>query len=94
MIRVTVELVPHGVEERKVELGMIEIVNNGTGDWNRGNYNVELSGTDPVFVTDLVPGIGESARIEGFDRKNLNAWHLVMVAFSALARKGEVDNGQ
>lgn len=43
MIRITVELLPHGMELGKRTLGIAEISNDGTGTVERGNYKVTLS---------------------------------------------------
>ncbi len=44
MIRVTIELIPHGIEERKSHLGTIIIANDGTSATpTRGNYLARLS---------------------------------------------------
>jgi hypothetical protein len=42
MLRITIELLPHGDESRKQHLGTIEIANVG-GTQTRGNYRVRLS---------------------------------------------------
>lgn len=43
MLRVTIELLPFGSEERKRHLGTIDIANDGRGTRERGNYMVRLS---------------------------------------------------
>lgn len=47
MLRCTIELVPHGFEERKRTIGIIEIANDGSGDYDQGNYKVILKKTPP-----------------------------------------------
>ena len=42
MIRITVELVPHGDESRARVLAHGIIANDGTGTLERGNYNFVL----------------------------------------------------
>lgn len=62
MIRVTVELVPHGDERAKNTLGVIEVVNDGTGDMHTGNYDV----TGTFHKGD--GGYQLTARVEGHRR--------------------------
>jgi len=47
MIRWTCELIPFGVENAKRKIGVIEIGNDGTGNTDKGNYNVVLKKTPP-----------------------------------------------
>ena len=58
MIRVTVELVPFGNEERKKVIGIMNIANDGTGDREIGNYEARLEddrGTEgTVFVKNHI----------------------------------------
>jgi len=42
MLRITIELVPHGKEEFKRTIGGINIINDGTGNTKYGNYKYEL----------------------------------------------------
>lgn len=42
MLRIKIELVPYGNEEWAREIGNIEIINDGTGDHQNGNYIYEL----------------------------------------------------
>jgi hypothetical protein len=44
MLRVTVELLPHGSEDEKRRLAVIDIANDGTGDALVGNYDVRAEG--------------------------------------------------
>jgi len=55
MIRVTVELLPHGSEEGRKILTVFDIANDGTGTSDRGNYKARKSPTGdwgPTIVTD------------------------------------------
>lgn len=47
MIRCTIELIPHGQEDRKRVIGCVEIANDATGTNEVGNYNVVLKKTPP-----------------------------------------------
>jgi len=42
MLRVTIDLIPFGREELKKELGIVEIINNGTGNAGLGNYTIYI----------------------------------------------------
>ncbi len=74
MLRITIELVPHGVESRKRVLGQAIIANDGTGTHDTGNYNVRLMKWGP----------GERAwkrgRVVGFPRLKLGPWDLLFCA--------------
>ncbi len=77
MIRVTVELLPHGDESRKRHLGTATIANDGTGTTTHGNYNIRLSRRgqpDSVWKT---------GRLTGFQRKRLLVWDLLLLALAA-----------
>jgi hypothetical protein len=43
MIRITIEMLPHGDESRKRHMGTMEIANDATGTGTAGNYRVRLS---------------------------------------------------
>lgn len=70
MIRVTVELLPHGSEARKRIIGTLEIANDSTGTDSMGNYIGILHAeyTDPV---------GRRGRITQFMRRRQSVWSLI-----------------
>ncbi|MCD0459155.1 hypothetical protein [Roseiconus lacunae] len=70
MIRVTIKLVPHGIESGKRTLGVLEIANDGSGDARNGNYTGELT----AEYTGNAPRTG---RVTGFKRREQSAWSLV-----------------
>lgn len=70
MIRITVEMIPHGDESRAYKLGTMEIANDGTGGQNVGNY----SGT---LHAEYTSADGRKGRVECFDRQNQSVWSLV-----------------
>ncbi len=77
MIRITVELLPHGNESRKRHLGTAVIYNTGAGTPARGHYRVRLSrrgNPDSVW---------KSGEVINFPRKRLGAWDLLFLALSA-----------
>lgn len=73
MIRITVELIPHGDEsimtQRRV-LGTLEIANDGTGTLHEGNYNGILHAeyTDPA---------GRKGKVLKFNRRKQSVWSLI-----------------
>ena len=71
MIRVTVELVPQGVEHEKKEIGSMKIINNMTGTLKKGNYNVIVSGKESDAYT-----------IKGFKRLELDVFDLIKAALN------------
>ena len=46
MLKVTVELIPHGDEARTKQIGYMKIVNDGTGTHEVGNYTVDVDGEE------------------------------------------------
>ena len=69
MIRVTVEIVPFGIEGEKHTIGTAEITNLRTGNWETGNYEahlVERMEDEPITVP-----------VTGFKRLESNAWELL-----------------
>lgn len=73
MLRITIELWPHGTQDksRHILLGKMDLYNDGTGDVTTGNYagRVFAKGSDHHIVRKGV--------IENFPRTRLNAWHLL-----------------
>lgn len=76
MLRVTVELVPHGIEDRKETLATMEIANDGTGTRRTGNYNTRL--------IDKNGRIHRTGRVEEHPRLDLSVWKLIIKALSGL----------
>ena len=74
MLRVTVELVPHGEEDRAYTIGTMLIANDGTGSLGYGNYGFAYCNTD----NDNVIAIGT---LQNFPR-HLGAWQLIKRALS------------
>jgi len=68
MIKVTVELVPFGDNDKKKELGSLKIINDGTGTLERGNYNITFTEKD---MDDI------QHEITNWPRSELKAWDLV-----------------
>ena len=70
MLRVTIELVPHGIEDSKRTLHVLEISNDGTGDSRSANYVGTLNAeyTDPE---------GRKGYVRSFRRQDQSVWSLV-----------------
>jgi hypothetical protein len=69
MLRVTIELVPLGIESRARIIATGTIANTGTGTPTSGDYRVELR--------DAAGRRWRSGTITGFPRKRLLAWDLL-----------------
>jgi hypothetical protein len=76
MLRVTIELVPWGVESRAKVIATGIIANTATGTPTSGDYRIELR--------DAAGRKWRSGHIEGFPRKRLLAWDLLYRALKKL----------
>ena len=76
MLRVTIELVPWGVESRAKVIATGTIANTGTGTPTSGDYRIELR--------DAAGRKWKTGHIEGFPRKRLLAWDLLYRALKKL----------
>jgi hypothetical protein len=79
MIKVAVELWPHGRSDQAEEIGLAFIINDGSGDDQRGNYEVVF--TSPA--KDMQPASLRTVRISGFDRRR-DVWSLLHQALDRL----------
>ena len=79
MLRVTVELLPHGSEERKSTLATLIIVNDGTGSVQLGNYNCYFVRKGAAFRQYLSNHF-RNVRIEKHRRIDSHVWRLVKKA--------------
>ncbi len=77
MIRVTVELLPGGDESKVKHLGTAYITNDGTGDFDTGNYDIKLS------KWGQPNSIWKTGRFIGFPRLKLGPWDLLCMALIA-----------
>ena len=71
MLRITIELLPHGSEKHKKPLGMAIITNDGTGNESSGNYDVKL------YTWHEPPRTWKTGRVELFPRKTRGPWDLL-----------------
>lgn len=78
VIRITVELLPHGREDNKRVLGIGEIANDGTGTAALGNYVATFSKWAPQTGE-----IWRAAHLVGFDRKDRGPWDLLLACLIA-----------
>lgn len=74
MIRITIELLPKGCEERKRILGIAEIENDGTGNATRGNYKFRAWGELDILRKNVRPW--KTGSVRGFYRKS-SSWKLL-----------------
>ena len=72
MIRITVELVPFGIEERKRIIGTAKIYNDGTGSKTVGNYQTEFN----------LKKKWRTGTVKGFKRQQDNVWKLIREALN------------
>jgi len=76
MLRITIELVPFGVDSRAKVIATGTIANTGTGTPASGDYRIELR--------DAAGRKWKSGHIGGFPRKRLLAWDLLYRALGKL----------
>ena len=90
MLRITIELVPWGIEDKKRTIGIAEIYNDGTGTSTTGNYGVR------VFKRGSNGVIWKTGKVWGFPRKKLLAWDLLYRALHNIIgeRNKESKNGE
>lgn len=69
MIRIKIEMVPHGVEADTYTIAEGRIINDGTGTLTRGNYTYSLSHKGRVY---------RSGGVKNFPRKTHNVWKLLI----------------
>lgn len=72
MLRVTVEMVPFGVESRKHTIGQLLLINNATGTIDTGNYDIELRTYKQNGKESL-----SKTKIKNFPRTVFGAWDLI-----------------
>lgn len=77
MIRITIELLPHGYEEKKTIIATGKIVNDGTGSVSIGNYKYEL---------ELYKQSWNHGEIKGFPRQEKNIWQLLREVLSSIKK--------
>lgn len=76
MIRVIVELWPHGDPSKKKRLGVMTITNDGKGTSKKGGYDALAMGKTQRWF--------RRSRVEDFPRQRLVAWDLVYRALRGM----------
>ncbi len=75
MIRTTIVLDSWGLGFKKTELGMLDIINDGTGTATRGNYDVHVRGKTGRLL--------RAARVENWPRKSKPVFALIAAGLKA-----------
>lgn len=70
MLRVTVELVPRGIESKARKIATMTIANDGTGNLSTGNYK-------GVLHAEYTAPTGRLGYVTGFHRKSQSVWSLI-----------------
>jgi hypothetical protein len=88
VLRVTIELVPHGDDSRAEKIGEAIIANDGTGTTNIGNYRARIQrfsrGKNKRALTPM------RCRVHGFARLTHGPWDLLyLILKEALHPKHE-----
>jgi len=74
VIRVTLEIVPFGIESLKKTIGKAKIINDGTGTQAVGNYKaINTTPNERMRVW-------EKGVVKGFPRLDMSIWDLVYLA--------------
>jgi hypothetical protein len=74
MIRIKIDLVPHGIESKSRPIGQMEIWNDATGDHRRGNYKFRFS---------RERGKERSGELKDFPRLSANVFELIRRCLNA-----------
>lgn len=80
MIRITIELVPHGVEYLSRTIGVATIANDGTGTKDVGNYVYKL------FTEEESPKLWKTGEIKGFERLRYTVWKLLFLILQDISK--------
>lgn len=78
MIRITVELFPWGSEKYKTKIGQIDIINDGSGTKNTGNYNIKL------YRKGSNSTITKTGKIYNFPRLRKNIYELLYLGLKEI----------
>ena len=87
MLVIKVELWPGGDPGKAELVGGATVVNDGTGTWDRGNYDIEFSGERDKLTDHTAI---KRVRVEGFPRLELGAFELLRRAFAKLGEPNGV----
>lgn len=90
-LRITVELIPRGDENAKMKLCVLDVINDGTGTHERGNYRVEAHGlTKEGLDTGWDAWAGWPQRMTGIDRQ-VGYEHVAASAMQLLLSNARLD---
>lgn len=81
MIKVWIELWPHGSEERKELIGLIDIINDGTGTKNTGNYITRM------YRKGSIETVTRRGEVKNFARLSRNVYDLLLLSLQDLLKK-------
>ena len=76
MLKITIEVLPHGKKANRKVLGNATIINDSTGDEEIGNYDATVLGASPV-------------RVEGFKRSD-GVWKLLYKVLQEVYKDGSI----
>jgi hypothetical protein len=71
MLRITVDFLPHGDKDKAQTIGVMEIMNDGTGTIDSGNYTFWISKLNTTHIGWL------RGRIRNFKRLEEHVWTLL-----------------
>ena len=74
MLRITIDLLPHGDVSRREKLGEIHIINDATGTHEIGNYITRL------YTKHKKPRILKTGSVKDFPRLKLGVYELLHLA--------------
>ena len=88
MIRCKIELLPYGKEEDSKLIGLILIVNDGTGTFTKGNYKSIIKTEDPfkIEMNDLKDILYEDKEIPGLLSGKVKKFPRVSIVYNLLAK--------
>ncbi len=78
MLVIKVELWPGGVEEEAETVGVMQIINDKSGSYGKGNYDAR------ILKWEQVDKSWKEGRVEAFPRAKLSHWDLVYRALKSM----------
>lgn len=68
MIRITIDLIPMGIRKDRITIAGGDIVNDGTGTNERGNYTYRFYAGKKIY---------KKGKVLNFNRMEKNIWQLI-----------------
>lgn len=85
MLVIKIELWPHGDPKFAKPLGVAHLWNDGSGEYENGNYQIEIKKTGG--------GLWKKGAVRGFPRTRLGPWDLLYRALkSAVGKRNQIMN--